>query len=59
MTVNDIINALENRNDFNFIIQEGRNYGIYFENHSDIPTEYLDTDIKQFYIDGEDITFFI
>lgn len=59
MTVNDIINALENRNDFSFIIQEGRNYGIYFENYFDIPTEYLDIGIKQFYIDGEDITFFI
>lgn len=55
MTVNDIINTLENRNDFRFIIQDGGNYGIYFENYYDIPTNYLNTNIKQFYIDREEI----
>ena len=60
MTVNDIINALSNRDDFNYIILEGEQaYAHHFNNHSDITTEWLDADIKSFTIGWENIYFYV
>lgn len=60
MTINDIISALDNRNDFSYLISKGEQvYSPYFDNYFNIPTEWLDMNIKSFTIGWEEIIFYV